>query len=379
MSPRRLGASGAQGDLGRDAQEFCCARQVASSAAMFGDLDEELVSPVTDGSLEPCRRAAVQDGPIAQQDGLVRDVMEQRVLEDELVACVERRGVPRKDQLASGDGAEARGSVAERGHGVVPEDAPDDRRVLHAPAGPVREGVESCLQHPGERRRYSAVVEVSVVDDPPSVRTVGVDDPVVDQHLDEFLDVERVALRALHDDVDEVGRHLVGLLQDLDDERASLTVGQRAQRDTGGVRAQQLEPPWCIARVGPARGHHEHRCRRQCCEQVPEDVDGVVIGPVDIFEQEHDGCISGESRQQCREVGTAGELESFTGQGVHRLRVAEVEPQPSSEHRHLERFEDASRRGDELGEDHVRGIGVDDLEARGDDIADQRQRNSPAL
>ena len=98
----------------------------------------------------------------------------------------------------------------------VPEHPADHRRALEGGADPAAEVVEARLQHPGERGRHPArsrARSTSIVQR--AVGSPGTDHAVVDEHLDELLDEERVAVGAVDDEVDELVRHRRRVLQDL--------------------------------------------------------------------------------------------------------------------------------------------------------------------
>ena len=176
---------------------------------------------------QPLRRDQVERSPVTQQDGLVRDVTEQCVLEDELDRALERRMRPPVHQLASHrDGELLHGPcgclpVGHRRDDLVPEDAADDAGALDGEPRAVRKSVEPGLEDAGQRRGNVAATESLQRHLP--LRGLGIDDDraVVDEHLHDLLDEERVAIGPVDDQVDECGRHLVDALQDLVDELAS--------------------------------------------------------------------------------------------------------------------------------------------------------------
>ena len=122
-----------------------------------GDHLAVLHHPLARRRLEPRRSAAVQHRTVAEEDGLVGDVTEQRVLEQVLTSVLERRVIPAEHELTGT-------SVVERllrdvlvtgqgAHRVVPEDPSDDGRALQRSPVPRVERVEASLEHPRQRRR----------------------------------------------------------------------------------------------------------------------------------------------------------------------------------------------------------------------------------
>ena len=115
---------------------------------------------------QPLRRDQVECSPVTQQDGLVRDVAEQRVLEDELERTLERRVRPLVDEFPryrDGELLNGLGGFLPIGHRrdhLVPEDASDDAGALHGEPRAARKAIEPGLENTGQRRRDIAATEL---------------------------------------------------------------------------------------------------------------------------------------------------------------------------------------------------------------------------
>ena len=97
---------------------------------------------------------------------------------------------------------------------------------------------------------------------PPAVGG-GVDDALLDQPLDQFLDVVRVAVGGADHQVDQGRRHVVGPLQDLGDQAPRVVVRERVELQPG-VHRTALPPGRPLlqqGRAGPWRGRAAGRRR----------------------------------------------------------------------------------------------------------------------
>jgi hypothetical protein len=119
------------------------------------------------------------------------------VLEDQLVAAGEHGLVSREDELP-GAGRLQRDTnlrnapLVESGDARVPEHPPDDRSALEDDQFLRCEVVEANLQYPGQRRRDSAQHQPVAVDRPAAVGPIGPNDWLLDEHLQQLLDEERL-------------------------------------------------------------------------------------------------------------------------------------------------------------------------------------------
>ena len=74
-----------------------------------------------------------------------------------------------------------------------------------------------------------------------SVLAIGDDAAVVHQLLDELLDVERVAIGALDDKVNQCIGHMIDPFQDLGHQRSRRRLVERIQRDCRPRRPENIE------------------------------------------------------------------------------------------------------------------------------------------
>ncbi len=184
---------------------------------MGGDEIGELVHAVAAGPDEPLGRAVVVVAPQPPQDALVGHVAQEGVLEDVFARALEGGLLARVDQLALPQRGEQRREdlrlgLAQVGHGRVPKETADDGSALQRLALGRWQAVEAGLQHARQRGWYVDGVQPFGVDGPAlvlvqhrplvarpgrcQVARAALDDALLDEHLDQFFDVEGVALGA---------------------------------------------------------------------------------------------------------------------------------------------------------------------------------------
>ena len=186
------------------------------------------------GALQAQAELAVPGGAGGERDALVDGLPGRDVLEEVGQLGLE---LVLGDQVAAGDRLEARGDLVqpaelgiERAHPRGAEAAPDHRRGLERELLLGRQAVEPAQDQAVQRRRQLLVrAEADVV-----------------QVAEQLLDEERVALRALRDDVHELVRGLGGEAREL----AQLELDQLRRL----VLAERLEPQLAPAATEPPGG-----------------------------------------------------------------------------------------------------------------------------
>ena len=134
---------------------------------------------------------------------------------------------------------------------------------------------------------------------------VGLDDTVLDQHLDELLDVERVAVGPFDDQVDRAHGTHVGRLEHLVDERPASSPG-RAARARSRIGSDAAESQFGrrssnVERAAPRRGGRVFaRLGRRI---AVEDVQRLVVGPVEVLEEQHDRSVGRQRLEVADQVG----------------------------------------------------------------------------
>jgi hypothetical protein len=252
------------------------------------------------GVLQPDGSQAVVLAPTGAQQALVRDVPEQSVLEQELARVGERRPLALVDDLPRAQPVEdiaGRGGVIvvpadETGHGVVPEHAADDGGALRERPLLRWKRVEACLQHTLQRRRHSRRAHRIVRDVP--ARAFRADDSLFDEPLEQLLDVERVALGAAHHELDQLGRNVVGALEDLRDELCALALRHRLEPDPPVVRDPSPQWGWCSSSTGRAVATITTGPGRESVRGFVDQRQRKIIGPVQVLQQDENGGLLGE-------------------------------------------------------------------------------------
>ena len=264
---------------------------LARPLIVFGNQPGVLAGALAAALHQPRRRPRVIDAPQALEHRLVGHLAQQRVLKEVLPRPRKRRRsapeyeFPATQRLQGGADAWRFTLGAQGPHRLVPEDAPHHRRPLQGRPVGLWQTVQPRLQHPGQRRRHANRHQARRVHLP---RFRARDDaPLVNQHLDQFFGVERVAFRAAHHQVAQGGRHLGHPLQDLGHELPAGAPGER----------QQVEPRMGLVPLAPLRaalvewgageGKDQQRQVVAPLHQVGDGVERVVVGPVQVFEQEH--------------------------------------------------------------------------------------------
>ena len=159
----------------------------------------EIGEPPGTGGLEPVREALVELRPLGLREALVRGVPDEQVTEPVRLVDVELAFAVGPDQLLADERPQLGRDAVAAGLGRELEDLqtaellPDDRGALDRPPLGVVEAVESCREQRLHRRRDG---DARRDRRPPATRPPA--DPehaVVEQHLDDLLDVQRIAVR----------------------------------------------------------------------------------------------------------------------------------------------------------------------------------------
>ena len=339
---------------------------------------------------QPAGRPPVVLAPAGAQHAVVGDVAQQGVLEEELARGLERRELPLEDEVAREQVVERVARRRRRRHGlalgrqvgdrVVPEDPADDRGSLQR--SPFRRGqrVETGLEQALERRGDDQSADELVHDPPP--RRVGDDDPRVDEPGHQLLDVERVALGRVDDEVDELRRRVVDLLEQLEDQGAALPSRQRTEGEPDVV-VQTRAPARAFLQERGTGGRDDHDGN-----VTPHPV-GVVeeahrrgVGPVQVLEEDDDRLgprQQGEVPAQGdgRLVADALRLGRDARAGGLVGPEVEAQPRPDDVGSADGLLALAVRHGEpglELLADHAGRVALGDLHPGGDDVAGQRVR-----
>jgi hypothetical protein len=106
------------------------------------------------------------------------------------------------------------------------------------------------------------------------------------QQARELLGVERVAAGALEQRPLQLRRE-DGTLEQAGEQPRRLLVRERRDRERQRVRLPSSPPRAALQELGPSRADDEQRHARAPVDEVVDEVEEVVIGPVQILEDEH--------------------------------------------------------------------------------------------
>ena len=229
--------------------------------------------------LDPRRRGSVQVGAPRTRDLPVGDVAHEPVAEDVLVLAGHGGATLALDELLADERVHGRVDgrrigFAERGDRTDPEDAADDRRVLERGLLLGRQRVDPGGDQPLDRlgeRQVACVCRPGVLRGDPG----------------ELLGVERIPAGPLEQRRLHVRRqHRLG--EQRVDEACGLVLRQRRQRHRRRVQlaSAPARPP--RQQLGPRRADEEHRHAGRPLDEVVDEVEQALVGPVQVLEDEHE-------------------------------------------------------------------------------------------
>ena len=133
---------------------------------------------------------------------------------------------------------------------------------------------------------------------------VGLDHTLVDEHRDELLDVERVAVGPLRRQAATAARGCPDLLQYLTHQRAGRYLREGIENDPSRICCRQ--PGRRSSRAGRRGADDEHRNMHKGRSEIRDEIERLVVGPVQILEQESPPASAARQRADVLdEVGTS--------------------------------------------------------------------------
>ena len=75
-------------------------------------------------------------------------------------------------------------------------------------------------------------------------------------------------------------------------------------------------------RVGTDRGQEKNRCRRQCAHEVADHLDAVLVGPLEVVEQQSDWAYPGDCRDSRCDFVEDAKHSFLRGQARHRCQTS---------------------------------------------------------
>ena len=260
----------------------------------------------------------------------------------------------------------------------------DHARLLQRRLLGRRQAIDARLQDAGERRRH-ADVEKLVGGNAPRL-AVGDDDAVVDEHADQLLDEVRVAFGAAREQVAQRHRHRLEAAQQRLDQLARAALGERREIDAQ-VLAAAAAPEG--AALVERRARHAEQEQRQVAavqDQMVDEIERAFVGPVQVVEQEDDR--RARVAMQCAEIrrerveGPIADLLRFAGDGDDVRVAAVLEADQLADQRGVlggALAEHGAEPGGELVLGDRLGVALEDLEARGEHVAQQAVGNVVAV
>ena len=356
---------------------------LSGQVEMLGDVRRLLVDAIGRRLPQPLGGRAVVRPPVDAQDAVVHDVAQQRVTEQPLARPGERRVLALVDQLAHAQVGQPRlhlvqWVVPESDHGVVPEHASDHGRPLEDRALGCGQRVHAGLQHAAQGRWQGTEAVDPIGRHGPSIRPPH-EHAAGDEPRDELLEVVRVALGSADHELDQRLGHVVGLGQELFQQGAAATSGQRLEHQARvvGQALTPSRPPF--EQLGTGRGDDEERCLAERGVGDVERFERQVVGPVHVLQQQHDrglgtqaGEVGAEGGQRLLAMRSRVEARHL---GIDLLTELEAEPRrgepgPAAVRRVL--AQPGGKPGRALGGDVGCRVAGLDRETRRDQVAQQR-------
>ena len=257
-------------------------------------------------ALDPFRRLAVLVRTLCARDLPVGDVSQQHVGERPFALAPNRgASLPGQEALAF-EGVQQRvGRMLVSAKRSGPEDLADHRRVLEDRLFLGREAVEARgddpLERLGERHVFrGAALEVE---------------------LCELLCVQRVALRAIQQRLLDLGRQNAAR-EDLRDQDRGLLRGEGSEPDHRGVQRSAAPARAALEQLRPRAADDEERDAAQPIDELVDEVEQALVGPVQVLEHEHERPLVGECFEEASPSGE-GLAATVAAQAGSRLETDE--------------------------------------------------------
>src|SRR5215211_3365103 len=243
----------------------------------------QLTLPSRRARTNPPREALVQLRTQLLRERRVRRVADEDVREAENVLAHEDPALLGQDETPPDVGACV--GVRELDDGRPPELLAGDRGALNDLALAGIEPVETRGQERVDRRRDPQGAEVRSERPPTFLLAAQV--PLLEQHAEQLLDEERIALGRSHDQRRDVVRN-VGRLEQVRHELARLVLAERLQPKHRGIdRAAEPGRP-LLEQLRSRQAKQHDRYVANPADEVLEQVEQRRLGPVDVLEDEYE-------------------------------------------------------------------------------------------
>ena len=239
--------------------------------------------------LDPLRSEPVLVGAAGARDAAVGDVPHEQMPEGVLGLPLDRRAALPADEVLALERAQvlldrSRRRAAEVSDGADPERPAEDRGVLDDGLLPGGQRVESRGDDALDGGRHGQLARGHV-------------EAAFRDHAHELLCVERVAAGTRQQRPLELGRQH-GLLEQLAYELRGVRVAQGLEaQHRRALEARSPRRP-LEEQIGPSGAEHEQRHAGGPADEVLQEVEQPVAGPVEILEHEHERALLGQALEE---------------------------------------------------------------------------------
>ena len=316
--------------------------------------------------LQPARRKSVIGVPAASKERFIGDVAKQRVAEGELSRTTELGAIPplhhgplRQFFEVAIDVPGRIGQILQR---PVPERSPDHCGTVEHVALGSRNRVEPGLEHACEGGGDAQPAKSILID--PEAPGLKEDHSIVYEHVGQFFQVIRISLGCRCHDRSDLGDEL-GVLEECLEKIHCVIRAQWAELDPSHRSATNP----CGSAFGQdrtSRNHHQDRLFQET-DQMIYHVEGCLIRPVQVLDQNHNRAIVGDRTQQGHQVRQTS-LVNLPG-----IEPADIhfESQQSPQTRRSKGHRCPAKSLEQRGLDDVNRVGVTQTEPIGYQEAEQ--------
>ena len=300
-----------------------------------GDQPQILPDPFSGRILQPACHLPMVHPAQLEQHRLVGHIPQQSMLKDVLFRTGKSRTLPAKDQLPVADSLQKGddcllvelGSLFgfQLGQRCIPEQPPNHRGSLQEHLFRRGQAVQAGLEHPGQGRRHPYLRKPFQLYLP--VVLSEQNHAVLDQHVDQLFDVERVALRTLDNQITERAGYAARLLQNLAHQSPAGSPRKGPEFDLGVDRLSLTPTGTALEQRRAGQADHQQARVGHRRHELVEQIEGAIIRPMDILQQDH-GRLAGNRAQVLGQMGRGQRPKGLATQLIlHRRTAGETQTQ----------------------------------------------------